>query len=1420
MKHKWTFIRLLPVCLIVLIVAVGLFAIDQSHAVASNGVSSVLFSDDFSGDLSQWPEPDRIGDWYIDQEQLVGTGWGYGTDGWIYAGDYEWEDYILQADVHFVNDNAMLVVRSTQHWYNEYRIDVWQDGGENSNTYTISKYFYGYNQTLKTGTSPVPITNPSTVKVMVSDENLFLFINNVLVAQVEDLMPLPNGRIGLGVIWYYQTRFDNVMVTTLPPIMMLPFEQSKYGRPGNTVTYEIELENHTGVTDSFNLEVLPGNTWTTNLSTPQVGPIEDGESASFEIYVDIPADAQPLASDSATIQASSVASPDITATAVVNSHVMGEETAYVTLEDSHKIALVDVASQVVFDEIETNEHGCYNPWRSSITPDGDYAYFSCYGSGSVLVIETSTNSVVTNITDLPYADDIAFTPSGDHALVGSRQYSQVAIVDTETYAIEQFIYTSGVNRSIAVHPYMPRAYVTSSAGEILVVDTSTFETIASIYVGGDPWDVAASPNGSWVFAGDRWGAGLSVIDASMNTLYTTVTGLGEITGLEVSSDSGIIYAGGLCCEVWIIDGNTFSLITNVYTNSAAWGLALTGDGTQMYVGNVSDHVLVIDAVNFTVSGSIPMPGSPSRGIAITPQYVADGVFLIPPMQAQNSGHGEVVTYEESLFNNSGGTETFDLSISGYTWDTQLSVSQIGPIADGESAGFSVYVTVPTDAPWYDTDTATVLAAGQADPSLTAQAQLVTTAYAPAQISVDPASLSSTQYVGEVTTQDFTISNGEGVTLTYDIHVGMDELVRITSDDYWRVSPDYVPGWELPGFDDSGWDFTYAPASGCGDYCFSEPGHDDVLNMWNTDQSPTIYLRRSFVLDGSNVLSAELWSGCDDDFDFYVNGELVASDHNGWAGPTIITDIKPYLVMGENTFAAIAIDTGGCHGMCVDVHILLEPQLWLSADPTSGDVATNSSDLIQITFDASGMQPGNYGSALFINSNDPLQPVVTVPASLTVEPTADMGQVAGTVTDGWSGDPLTATVELVGVYTMLADPDYNIWAVAGNYSLTAYASGYITVTLSVEILAGEITVQDIALESALPRLGELPEQIYMSIPTGTIGTQTLEIFNTGPVPLDFAFFELEELKSLKGVDGLTGKHILYDMYHGQGDVSPYSILTSDLVAAGATIDGNSEPFDEDTLEGYDILWITSGGGTWSYPELAVLDQWLADGGTILIQGDNSSAVDAPASIFGIEYHSDGWCHYGPTTLVYPHPITEGVDEVYLEWTCSHLSDTPDVIVQDPDLQPHMIAALQGRGKMVVVAGSDFNDGPINNSDNRLLAMNTFLWLAMPVYGDIPWLSETPESGVVHGHSVYNATLTFDATNLAIGGYEGFLAIEHSDASQDSPVLIPVQLTVTVPEPISFTTYLPMVVNDPAGILNGMEGDGWLKNLSSVIPYQSR
>ena len=510
-------------------------------------------------------------------------------------------------------------------------------------------------------------------------------------------------------------------------VFLSPSSATGLGTLGSTVVYTETLENETGATDSFTLAVS-SNAWPTTLSITTTGAIADDGSVSFTVQVDVPPGTTPGDSDVAIIEATSVTSPTVyTATATIQTFTRGD-LAYVTLSYSDLVALVDVASHLVAGSVDVGAAGCDFPWRATMSPDGDYVYVGCFFSDNVAVIETAGNTVVTTVEDISDADGIAFTRDGAYALVGSRWSSEIAVVDTTSYVVTRTISTPGAPRSIAAHPYLDRAYATCKNGTILVIDTASFSIVKAIPVSGEPWDVAVSPDGRWVFTGNRWGAGLDVIAIGSSAVYTTVTGLGGLAGLEVAPDGSKVYASGLWGGVHVIDGVTFNPIATVSTSGTAWEAAVTCDGSELYVGNTQNQVPIIDTATSTVVEQVSLGGSGARGIAICPQARLPGLHLYPAAQSRYDAPGQSVVYEGFLVNATGQTDSFDLSLSGNTWNTNLSLTNTGPLPDGGWIPFTVQVAIPAGAAAGDADTATIQATSVASPTVySATATMATTA---------------------------------------------------------------------------------------------------------------------------------------------------------------------------------------------------------------------------------------------------------------------------------------------------------------------------------------------------------------------------------------------------------------------------------------------------------------------------------------------------------------------------------------------------------------------------------------------------------------------------------------------------------------------------------------------------------------------
>jgi len=84
--------------------------------------------------------------------------------------------------------------------------------------------------------------------------------------------------------------------------------------------------------------------------------------------------------------------------------------------------------------------------------------------------------------------------------------------------------------------------------------------------------------------------------------------------------------------------------------------------------------------------------------------------------------------------------------------------------------------------------------------------------------------------------------------------------------------------------------------------------------------------------------------------------------------------------------------------------------WLSVNQLTLSIPAGSSEVIDVSFDATALETGVYLADIYISSNDPDEPLVIVPATLNVNPTAptnlsaDIDQVTGEVELKWNTNP--------------------------------------------------------------------------------------------------------------------------------------------------------------------------------------------------------------------------------------------------------------------------------------------------------------------------------------------------------------------------------------------------------------------------------
>jgi uncharacterized repeat protein (TIGR01451 family) len=343
---------------------------------------------------------------------------------------------------------------------------------------------------------------------------------------------------------------------------------------------------------------------------------------------------------------------------------LSSTTGYVTLDAANLLVLVDTIQHTTTGSIDLAQYGCSSPMWARLTPDRVFLWVYCDGSTNILIFETDNNSKIATV-DIPNGTgwgDIAFTPDGAYAVVGSSELDQVYVIDTATYTIVHSIPTVKTNNLVA-HPYLPIIYLAGSeccyTGFIQVIDMISFTVKTTIPLGVIMWGVQTSPDGQWLYASDYFGqSGIYKIDTRTNTVVGNISGLGELFSVQVTPDgSRLFVTGGWSGSIKVIDATNFTYLTSIDVGGITFGSELTCDGNELYVGNNTNTVPVIDTQNLNIPYQIPMPGLSPNGIAICPQYAQSDFYTQMAVDKMHASPGQRVDYTINIYNYK--TEDFD-----------------------------------------------------------------------------------------------------------------------------------------------------------------------------------------------------------------------------------------------------------------------------------------------------------------------------------------------------------------------------------------------------------------------------------------------------------------------------------------------------------------------------------------------------------------------------------------------------------------------------------------------------------------------------------------------------------------------------------------------------------------------------------------
>lgn len=194
------------------------------------------------------------------------------------------------------------------------------------------------------------------------------------------------------------------------------------------------------------------------------------------------------------------------------------------------------------------------------------------------------------------------------------------------------------------------------------------------------------------------------------------------------------------------------------------------------------------------------------------------------------------------------------------------------------------------------------------------------------------------------------------------------------------------------------------------------------------------------------------------------------------------------------------------------------------------------------------------------------------------------------------------------------------------------------------------------------------------------------------------------------------HVLFDQTHETDQINSYSEWVASLNESGYIIDTHTYgPITPVVLNKYDVFIIPQAYYSYSPDELLAIQNFVLDGGGLLVIGDDYPSIYTNVTGFaGITWTHGGVS--GITTDITPHPVTAGVASADLlaPYAFMNVADVAQGLVRDIAQNIMLAVSQQQCGKVIGFADEDtLMDFGIQQADNLRLADNMVDWLSIPI-----------------------------------------------------------------------------------------------------------
>ncbi len=268
---------------------------------------------------------------------------------------------------------------------------------------------------------------------------------------------------------------------------------------------------------------------------------------------------------------------------------------YACIQGAAKVAVIDMDANLVVRTINLQKLGFTEnsrPHHVAVEPDGSAFYISLIGDDAVLkfdrnnelidqidferpgmlmispvdsllfvgrsmkavnppqrigIVERSGMEIEELDVFFPRPHALSVNPAGTHVYVGSLAQNEMAVIDvaTEEISLERIQGEQHTLVQFAISPNGQMMVVGGQlSGKFFFFDLSDpFKPVpdGSIQVGMAPWHPVFSPDGNFVWFGNKMGNRATVVDVAERKVAETIEGLSEPHGAAISPDGRNVY---------------------------------------------------------------------------------------------------------------------------------------------------------------------------------------------------------------------------------------------------------------------------------------------------------------------------------------------------------------------------------------------------------------------------------------------------------------------------------------------------------------------------------------------------------------------------------------------------------------------------------------------------------------------------------------------------------------------------------------------------------------------------------------------------------------------------------------------------------------------------------------------------------------